>query len=194
MQFKFNKQNLLIGAGVLVISYVFYLLLKKKKMNPIFVEGNYKGANCDELHAFQSTHGKTIGDMNTKVNSELERVYAQGINPEVTDVQVQMNASTMTVNWKVKIEQSKDGKAWVGFTSRGSSGPSAFTRANGKSSGQDFDTILKHVRQVKGEPQAEMKLVKDFLSNLDTNGKSTGKCPTRQLFYSYTRPSKLPKH
>jgi LPXTG-motif cell wall-anchored protein len=194
MKIKSTTIFIAIGGAVAVALLILYLKRKKNKMKPIFVEGTFKGANCDELHAFESTHGKTIGGMNTKVNAELERIYSQGINPEVTEVEVNMDAKNMTVSWKVKIEESTDGKPWVGFTSRGSSGSGAFIRANGKAVGQDFDTVLKKVRVAKTEPNAEMKLVKDMLYNLTTSGTATGKCPTRQLFYTYTRPIKFPKH
>ena len=55
-------------------------------MKPIKLSGSYKASGCDELHAFESTHGKTIGGMNTKVNAKLKELYKQGINPEVVDV------------------------------------------------------------------------------------------------------------
>jgi copper chaperone CopZ len=194
MNIKPKTIFLAIGGAFAVALVVLYFRRKKNKMKPVNVEGSFKAANCDELHAFESTHGKTIGGMNTKVNAELEKIYAQGINPEVTSVEVNMDAKNMKVDWKVTIEESKDGKAWVGFTSRGSSGSGAFIRANGKAVGQDFDTVLKKVRDVKDEPNAEMKLVKDFLYNLSTSGTATGKCPTRQLFYTYTRPIKFIKH
>lgn len=194
MNIKPKTIFLAIGGAVAVALVVLYFRRKKNKMKPVTVEGSYKAANCDELHAFESTHGKTIGGMNTKVNAELEKIYATGTNPEVTSVEVNMDAKNMKVDWKVTIEESKDGKAWLGFTSRGSSGPGAFVRANGKSVGQDFDTVLRKVRDVKDEPNAEMKLVKDMLYNLTATGTATGKCPTRQLFYTYTRPIKFPKH
>jgi hypothetical protein len=194
MNIKPKTIFLAIGGAVAVALVVLYFRRKKNKMKPVIVEGSFRGANCDELHAFESTHGKTIGGMNTKVNAELEKIYAQGINPEVTSVEVNMDAKNMKVDWKVTIEESTDGKPWVGFTSRGSSGSGAFIRANGKAVGQDFDTVLKKVRVAKSEPNGEMKLVKDLLYNMTTSGTATGKCPTRQLFYTYTRPIKFPKH
>lgn len=193
MKIKSNTIVIAIGGAIALALVILYFKRKKNKMKPVIVEGSFKGANCDELHAFESTSGKTIGGMNTKVNAELERIYALGINPEVTSVEVNMDAKNMTVAWKVTIEQSTDGKPWVGFTSRGSSGSGAFVRANGKAVGQDFDTVLKKVRVAKSEPNGEMKLVKDMLYNLTTSGTATGKCPTRQLFYTYTRPIKFPK-
>jgi len=196
MNLSKTQKIALIGGGIavgLLAIYVVYRLIRKK-MNTIIVEGTFKGANCDELHAFESTGGKIIGGMNTKVNAELLKLYQSGINPDITDVSVVMNATKMEVNWKVTIEPSKDGKAYLGFTSRGSSGATAYDRANGKSVGQDADTILKKIKDKYNEPNAELVLVKDFLYNLNTKKQSLGKCPTRQLFYKYTKPKGFPKH
>jgi hypothetical protein len=160
MNIKYKTVFIAIGSAITFALIVLYFKKKNNKMKPVIVEGSFKGANCDELHAFESTYGRTIGGMNTKVNAELEKIYAQGINPEVTSVEVNMDAKNMKVDWKVTIEESTDGKPWVGFTSRGSSGSGAFVRANGKAVGQDFDTVLKKVRVAKSEPNGEMKLVK----------------------------------
>jgi len=193
-----NNTNkiLLITSGVILGGFAIFLVYKliRNKKNTIIVEGSYKGSNCDELHAFENTHGKTIGGMNTKVNAELEKMYAKGINPDITDVFVEMDANKMQVKWKVTIAPSKDGKAYLGLTSRGSAGSTAYDRANGKSVGQDFDSVLKKVREKTNEPNAEMFLVKDYLYNLNKQKESLGNCPTRQLFYKYTKPNKFPKN
>lgn len=191
------KITLLIAGGVFVLvggSLLIYRAVKKRnrKRNTVFVEGSFKGSNCDELHAFQSTGGRIIGGMNDKVMAELKRLYDEGVNAEVTEVMVNMDADKMEVNWKVKIEPSKDGKAWVGFTSRGSAGSTAYDRADGKHVGQDFDSVLEKTRKLRSEPNAEMKLILDYLYNLNRDKKSLGKCPTRQLFYKYTMPDKFP--
>lgn len=192
------NRNLKIGmivGGVLVAivgSYLIYRLIRKKRT--MIVEGTFKGANCDELHAFQNTGTKVVGGMNDKVRAKLEELYAQGINPEVKEVWVEMDAKKMEVKWKVEIAPSKDGKAWVGFTSRGSAGATAYDRAVGKSVGQDFNSVLKKVREKSKEPNAEMELVLDYLYNLNRKKETLGKCPTRQLFYKYTKPKAFPKH
>lgn len=192
------NRNLKIGmivGGVLVAivgSYLIYRLIRKKRT--MIVEGTFKGANCDELHAFQNTGTKVVGGMNDKVRAKLEELYSQGINPEVKEVWVEMNATKMEVKWKVEIAPSKDGKAWVGFTSRGSAGATAYDRAVGKSVGQDFNSVLKKVREKSKEPNAEMELVLDYLYNLNRKKETLGKCPTRQLFYKYTKPKAFPKH
>ena len=192
-----KTKNILVASGIIlgsaIIGFVLYKLIRRK-MNVVYVEGEFKGKNCDELHAFQSTSGRIIGGMNDKIFTELEKMYNKGINPEVTEVIVDMDADNMKVKWQVKIEPSKDGKAWIGFTSRGSSGDaSAFNRAVGKPQGQDFDSVKKKVSGIVNEPNLEMKVVKDFLYNFSKDGKVQGKCPTRQVFYAYTRPNKYPK-
>jgi hypothetical protein len=192
------SRNLKIGmiaGGVLVAivgSYLVYRLIRKKRT--MIVEGTFKGGNCDELHAFQNTGSKVVGGMNDKVRAKLEELYSQGINPEVKEVWVEMDAKKMEVKWKVEIAPSKDGKAWVGFTSRGSAGATAYDRAVGKAQGQDFDSVLKKVRERSNEPNAEMGLVLDYLYNLNRKKETLGKCPTRQLFYKYTKPKAFPKH
>lgn len=189
-----QKMGLIIGgvALSLVGAFLIYRAIRRKK-NTYYVEGTFKGGNCDELHAFQNTGGKVIGGMNDKVRAKLEELYKNGINPEVTDVWVKMDASKMQVWWKVKIQPSKDGKAWVGFTSRGSAGAGAYDRAVGVAQGQDFDSVLKKVQTTYNEPKAEMKLILDYLYNLNDSKEALGKCPTRQLFYKYTRPNSYPK-
>lgn len=192
------SRNLKIGmiaGGVLVAivgTYLVYRLIRKKRT--MIVEGTFKGGNCDELHAFQNTGSKVVGGMNDKVKAKLEELYAKGINPEVKEVWVEMDAEKMEVKWKVEIAPSKDGKAWVGFTSRGSAGATAYDRAVGKPQGQDFDSVLKKVRERSNEPNAEMELVLDYLYNLNRKKETLGKCPTRQLFYKYTKPKAFPKN
>ena len=191
-----TKKIVLLTSGVILGGLAIFLVYKliRRKNNTMVVEGSFKGGNCDELHAFEGTNGRLIGGMNTKVNAELEQMYAKGINPDITDVFVEMDANKMEVKWKVTIAPSKDGKAYLGLTSRGSAGSTAYDRANGKSVGQDFDSVLKKVREKTNEPNAEMFLVKDYLYNLTKEKKSLGKCPTRQLFYKYTKPNKFPKN
>lgn len=193
-----RNKKLLILAGmtisVVATLVVLYVVKKANKMKTSFVEGEFKAKNCDELHAFEGTKGRMIGGMNSKVNAELDRLYKKGFNPIVTEVFVNMDADKMIVSWKVKIEESKDGKAWVGFTSRGSSGDKAFYRATAKSVGQDPDTVKEKMKSLYEEPSIDFKKVHELFYNMTTSGITTGKCPTRQVFYIYTRPLKYPSN
>lgn len=176
----------LLGIGIFIFSKI-----KKNKGLPIKIKGSYKANSCDELHAFQSTGGKVIGNMNTIVNAELQKVYKKGINPKITDVKVVFDIKNMIANWEVTIGRSTDGKAWVGLNSRGSSGDkTAYERAYNVK-GQRMEDVLNIIKK-KGEDKAEIKLIKDWYWNFDKNKNITGKCPTRQLFYSYTMPKSYP--
>ena len=199
-----SKNKWILGVATAVSIYFIFKHLNNRGMDnnnenpnekelPIVVKGSYKGRNCDELHAFESTGGRTIGGMNTKVNAELKRIYNNGINPKITDVKVVFDTKNMISTWEVTIDKSKDGKAWLGLTSRGSSGDkSAYERAYNVN-GQRPADIMKNIEK-KGEKNAELILVKDWFWNFDKNKKITGKCPTRQLFYSYTMPTIYPPH
>lgn len=182
----------LLSSVVLAYAIDRVVLKKGKKMKPIKLSGSYKASGCDELHAFESTNGRIIGGMNTKVNAKLEELYKQGINPQVIDVQANFDTKNMTATWEVTIASSTDGKAWVGLTSRGSSGnASAYTRAV-SAQGQTPKDIQKRITEKRGEPNPELKLIKDWIFNFDSNKKIIGSCPTRQLFYAYTLPTKYP--
>lgn len=181
------------SALTLLVATLLYSFLKKKKsFKPVYVSGEFQGKNCDEFHAFENTGGRTIGGMNTKVRAELLKLYNEGFNPEVTDVEVEMDSKNYTTKWKVKIEASKDGKAWVGITSRGSGGSGAFFRANAKETGQDPATVKAKVQEKAKEDSIDFKQIKDYRYNMDSTGKALGKCPVRQLFYVYTMPKKYP--
>jgi len=203
-----SKNKLILGIASAVSIYFIFKYFNNKPIEPIepkevekiiekglpiTVKGSYKGKSCDELHAFESTGGRTIGGMNTKVNLELRKIYDKGINPEITDIKVVFDTKNMISNWEVTIDESKDGKAWLGLTSRGSSGnKSAYERAYNVN-GQRPADIMKNIKK-KGENNAELKMIKDWTWNFDKNKNIIGKCPTRQLFYSYTMPTLNPPH
>jgi hypothetical protein len=180
------------ATAALVGTVVYALFFRKKGFKPVYVSGEFKGKTCDEFHAFENTGGRTIGGMNTKVRAELMKLYNQGYNPEVTEVEVEMDASNYKTKWKVKIEQSKDGKAWLGITSRGSAGGGAYYRATAKETGQDPETVKRKVEGYVGESNIDFKQLRDYLYNMDSKGKALGKCPVRQVFYVYTLPKKYP--
>lgn len=205
-----NKNKIIISSILIAGAYYYFFLRDKKNENennneseniennnkmelPIKVNGSYKGRNCDELHAFESTGGRKVGGMNTKVNAELMKLYKAGINPMITDVKVTFDTKNMISNWEVTINKSTDGKAWVGLTSRGSSGDkSAYTRAY-LVKGQRPKDIEESIKK-KGEKNPELKMIKDWTWNFDKDKNIIGKCPTRQLFYSYTMPTLYPSH
>jgi hypothetical protein len=180
-----NKKQIYIVAGIggaVVTALLIILLIKKrrKKMS-VIVKGGYvvpKGTPNmgDALHSFESRKSDGFGGkMSTKIREALMKMYNDGINPEVTDLKVNVDSKKYEVTWEAKLEPSKDGKAYIGFVTRGSAGSGADARALGQ--------IDKMKEQVGGE---DYKVVLDF------------KNPTgiyiRQFFYTYTKPKDFPKH
>lgn len=150
------------------------------------VKDEYTATNCDELHAFQSTSGKVIGNMNVKVGDKLKELYDRGYNPMVTKVDV--TVSGMTVGWKCKIENSKDGKAWVGFTSRGAGcNNDVIKRSESKEFGNDKETARKKIMDTYNEKAIEIEKIDEVVYTAGENS-------FKQIFYIYTKPGKFPPH
>lgn len=170
-----------IGGAVLTTLLVILLIKRRRKNMSVIVKGGYivpKGTPNmgDALHSFESRKSDGFGGkMSTKIREALMKMYNDGINPEVTDLKVNVDSKKYEVTWEAKLEPSKDGKAYIGFVTRGSAGSGADARALGQ--------IDKMKEQVGGE---DYKIVLDF------------KNPTgiyiRQFFYTYTKPKDFPKH
>lgn len=158
---------------------------------------------CDLLHAFESSGGVKGGEMHKKVGEKLDELYKKGYNPIVTKVDVTVSGNT--VSWSCTINESKDGKAWVGFTSRGAGCGSRdfLTRAEeGGTVGNDVDTMTKRIKDVYKEKDIEVKQVNDFVYDVkkgaimakydSTGNKIKNGTAFRQIFYAYTKPGKYP--
>ena len=155
-----------------------------EQTSTVVVKGSYTAGDCDELHAFQGTGGKVIGNMNVLVGNKLEELYKQGMNPMVSNVTVKVNG--MTVNWSCTIVPSTDGKAWVGFTSRGAGcNNDVINRAESVSQGNDMGTAKKRIMSTFNESNIDIEKINDFIHK-------GGKNSFRQIFYRYTKPSSFP--
>lgn len=162
-----------------------YGLIKEQGVTlPTTVTGSYTASDCDELHAFQGTGGKVIGNMNVTVGDKLQEIYNGGINPKVTNVTVKVQG--MTVTWTVTINKSDDGNAWVGFTSRGAGcNNDIINRAESVADGNDMKTAKSKIESTYGEQGIKIEMVNDYLYN-------GGKNSFRQVFYRYTKPKNNP--
>jgi len=150
---------------------------------PVIINGSFKGNGGDEFHAFNDTGGKIIGGMNIKVNKELEKIYAAGFNPNISDVKISMNNKGYLVKWSVTITESKDQKAWIGIYSRGGAGSGTVPHAdptnpnNASSPGQAAKSSYIRKRGT----------VDDFVQILDYKYyPNNGGVHVRQIFYKYT--------
>lgn len=164
---------------------------------PITIKNSYTATNCDELHAFQSTclardnngnciNSKIVGDMHVIVGDKLQEIYNNKINPKVTKVSVKVQG--MVVTWYAVIDQSDDGNAWVGFTSRGAGCDNdIINRAESVSVGNDVGTLTNRILEVYKESSIDIEIVNDFVYNGGSNS-------FRQVFYRYTKPISNPPH
>ena len=184
-----NKKILIltgISSTILLTLLILYLIKRKKqKINKkneteeVIIKGEYivpKGTPnmLDALHSFERRKSDGFGGgISTKIKNKLEEMYKKGINPDATDLKIKVDSKNYKVNWEVKIEPSKNGKAYTGFMTYGSAGSSADSRAKG----QEESTK----KRVGGE---NYELVLDF------------KNPTgvyiRQFFWKYVNEKKFP--
>ena len=125
---------------------------------------------ADALHSFESRKSDGFGGkMSTKIMEAMMSLYKKGINPDVSDVKIDIDSVNYKVKWSAKVHESKDGKAYVGFVSRGSAGSGADSRALGQ---------ISAMKQGGG---SDYTLVLDF--------KNPKGVYIRQLFYKYTKPN-----
>lgn len=159
--------------------------------SPITITGSYTAplGNCDTLHAFNDNGTRTVGKMNDIVNPELMKVYHSGVNPDITDVSIDISKGNTeyTVNWSVTIDKSKNGIAYIGLYSRGGgaiSKPGGYPDTISTTSGHASIEECKKSSYIKKRGTVDdMELVKNFEFNKDR--KLSG-CVVKQLFYKYT--------
>ena len=162
---------------------------------PIVKSDSYTAplSNCDRLRAFNDTGSGSVGKMNDIINPILEKIYNSGINPDITDINVEIvRGSEYTVNWSVTIDKSKDGKAYVGLYSRGHGGNGSwvFDNVNTSTGHASIDSCKTSSAIKKRGTVLNIILVKDYEYNKD--GKISG-CQVNQLFYKYTL-KEFPSH
>lgn len=180
---SFSKKELLVGAGIVVGTIILLRFLFRKKMNtPFILKGSYvvpKGTPnmADALHSFERRKSDGFGGrMSTQIREKLRELYKQGINPDVTQIKINVDSINYKVDWEATIEPSKDGKAYVGVSTIGSAGSGADARAKSQ-----IEAMKKWVDGAK-----DYSLVLDF--------KNPKGIYIRQFFYKYTKPSEFPPH
>ena len=174
------------------------------------IEANYDaavvGGGGDALHSFERRKSdKFGGKMNTiimKVLDEFYKTYKK--NPKPKNLTV--NISGSKVLWTIEIEESTDGKAWVGFNSRGGAGADYDTKELGAAYKREEKQIKELIadlptsvskplykelggREPYGvpEPKLQAEVVFKYLK-----GKAGGANVVRQTFITYTRPTAFP--
>ncbi len=155
------------------------LIIEQKISLPILVKGSYSApkGDADALHSFERRKSDGFGGrMLTKINEKLREVYKAGINPDVTNIKIDIDSTNYTVKWEATIDESKDGIAYMGVASKGSAGKTADRRAEGQ-----IDNLM---RKLKRNDAEDIKLVLDF--------KNPSGVYIRQFFYKYSLPETNP--
>jgi len=158
-------------------------------MIQVRVSGSYYPAkgDYDGMHSFQSRKKDGFGGkMDTQVNAALKNFYkVNKLNPSISAINVIMDDTKWEVKWEVLIEESTDGKAYIGLTSRGGAGPkpSSINRAQSQ-----YDIKVISLKQ-EINPKTETKKILDFLFTPKISGWAI-----RQIFGAYTNPASYPPY
>lgn len=157
-------------------------ILKEQSISlPITITDGFQApkGDADALHSFERRRSDKFGGrMTSKIEKKLREVYDAGINPDVVDIKINVDSKEYKVTWSATIDESKDGKAYVGVSTRGSAGGGSDRRAEGQ--------VEPLKQQLKKNGAEDITLALDF--------KNTGGVPIRQYFFKYTIPSKYPAH
>jgi len=187
VDFNLNENYKVIKKKDLKLNPINYTitentLIKEQKITlPITITDGYKApkGDADALHSFERRRSDKFGGrMTSKIDSKLKEVYDAGINPDVVNIKITVDSKAYTVTWSATIDESKDGKAYMGVSTRGSAGGGSDRRAE-----QQIDG-LKSTLEKNGAQN--ITLVLDF--------KNPTGVPIRQYFFKYTRPEKFPPH
>jgi len=158
------------------------LLLKEQKLSlPITITDGFKApkGDADALHSFERRRSDKFGGrMTSKIEAKLREVYKAGVNPDVVDIKINVDSKEYKVTWSATIDESKDGKAYVGVSTRGSAGGGSDRRAE-----QQVEPLKQ---QLKKNGAEDITLALDF--------KNTGGVPIRQYFFKYAIPEEYPAH
>jgi len=179
---ELNENFLYIKKKEILTKPIKSFLLKEQKISlPIILKDSYTApkGDADALHSFERRKSDKFGGrMTTKIDEKLKEVYDAGINPDVVDIQITVDSKNYKVDWQATIDESKDGKAYMGVSTRGSAGGTADQRA------------LSQVEPLKRK--LEKGGAQDITQVLDF--KNSKGVYIRQYFFKYTLPNKYPPH
>ena len=155
----------------------------------IFVNNSFKCElrNYNSMCKFEGKKSDILGsEMNIIVNSALEDYYnTYKKNPYVSSIKITMDDSKFIVNWEVTIEESPDGKAYIGLTSMGAAGTSDGIDG---SINRAFEKIKSKKNSLLSEiSKTEIADIVDFNFKSKTEGFGI-----RQIFIIYTNPDIYP--
>jgi hypothetical protein len=160
--------------------------------NRVEVSGEYspRRGDWDAVHSFQSRRSDGFGGkMNDIVNAALVKFFEEEhANPDISKIEIEIDEVNWKVRWTCTIEESKDGKAWIGLTSRGGAGTPNGPSGSIARAQRQIDDKKSSLKSEFRDPALETKEVLDF--NYDSK---TG-VHVRQVFVVYTNPAVYPPY
>ncbi len=149
------------------------------------VSGKFTTNVADTAHNFKN--------LEDKLGPILKEMYDMGINPKITELSatISKNGEQYTTIYRATVSKSDDGKAWMGFTSRGSIGPGLIRgktyeqRADGQIDGTENSDSKSLEEKLKGIGAGEIDIIKVYHE------------PTvfvKQYFVQFTKPKEFPPH
>ena len=182
-----NENYKVIKKKDLIPSQINYkaikkILIKEETFGATWVSP-IKG-DADLLHAFERRKSDKKGALiGTQIEEKLKKLYDDGINPDITDLKLNVDSKNSTVTWSATIGESKDGKAYMGISTRGSTGGSSEKRA--------LDQVGPLKQQLSSKGYQDITPItfdgKDHFVNPSGNA-------IHQYFFKYTDPKKYPPH
>ena len=139
--------------------------------------------------SFNSTTGDAAHNFNefeSKIDAALSEFYDRGINPKIQSIEVtisKINDNSFKTTYSADIGESNDGKAWMGFTSRGSYGATYVQRANGQIDGTNNEDGRTLDEKLKSIGAVDIEKIYTY-HNPDV--------PVLQYFYQFTKEDKKP--
>jgi hypothetical protein len=144
------------------------------------VSGSFPSNDGDSAHNF--------AELENKIGPVLKEFYDKGINPKIKSVtaKITKNNNGFSTSYSAIVGKSDDGKAWMGFTSRGSFGIGYEERADGQISGSSNKDGRSLEEKLKGN------LAAGEIATISVYKDST--VPVKQYFVQFTKPKDYPAH
>ena len=182
-----NENNNVIRKKDLIPNQINYRAIKKMLIKEETFGATWKSpipGDADLLHAFERRKSDKQGALiGTQIEEKLKKLYDDGINPDITDLKLNVDSKNSTVTWSATIGESKDGKAYMGISTRGSTGGSSEKRA--------LDQVGPLKQQLSSKGYQDITPItfdgKDHFVNPSGN-------KIHQYFFKYTDPNKYPPH
>ena len=182
-----NENNNVIRKKDLIPNQINYRAIKKMLIKEETFGATWKSpipGDADLLHAFERRKSDKQGALiGTQIEEKLKKLYDDGINPDITDLKLNVDSKNSTVTWSATIGPSADGKAYMGISTRGSTGGSSEKRA--------LDQVGPLKQQLSSKGYQDITPItfdgKDHFVNPSGN-------KIHQYFFKYTDPNKYPPH